>query len=100
MLPARTVAGVHRDLPAGMRFAFSLAFNWRLLMESNNGEAGVERINLGNEEQLRRWAERLDATPDQLREAVAAVGDHPDDVEMHLKGSRSSTNSDRVRDLS
>jgi len=33
-----------------------------------------------------------------MREAVAAVGDHPDDVEMHLKGSRSSTNSERVAD--
>ena len=58
----------------------------------------VRRIDLGNEADLREWARKLDATPEQLREAVGAVGDHPDDVEMHLKGSRSSTNSERVAD--
>ena len=58
----------------------------------------VKRIDLGNEADLREWARKLDATPEQLREAVGAVGDHPDDVEMHLKGSRSSTNSERVAD--
>jgi len=58
----------------------------------------VRRIDLGNEAELREWARKLDATPEQLREAVGAVGDHPDDVEMHLKGSRSSTNSERVAD--
>ena len=58
----------------------------------------VNRIDLGDEASLREWARRFDATPEQLREAVGAVGDHPDDVEMHLKGSRSSTNSERVAD--
>jgi hypothetical protein len=58
----------------------------------------VKRIDLGNEDDLREWSRKLDATPEQLREAVGAVGDHPDDVEMHLKGSRSSTNSERVAD--
>ena len=58
----------------------------------------VKRIDLGNEADLREWARKLDATPEQLREAVGAVGDHPDDVEMHRKGSRSSTNSERVAD--
>ncbi|MEO6747687.1 MAG: DUF3606 domain-containing protein [Caldimonas sp.] len=56
----------------------------------------VKRIDLADEAALREWARKLDATPEQLREAVAAVGDHPDDVEMHLKGSRSSSNSERV----
>jgi hypothetical protein len=65
-----------------------------------DAEAGIGRINIGDEAALRRWAERLDATPEQLKEAVAAVGDHPDDVEMHLKGSRSSSNSERVHNLS
>ena len=58
----------------------------------------VKRIDLGNDAVLREWARKFDATPEQLREAVAAVGDHPDDVEMHLKGSRSSSNSERVAD--
>ena len=56
----------------------------------------MKRIDLADETALREWARKLDATPEQLREAVAAVGDHPDDVEMHLKGSRSSSNSERV----
>ncbi len=56
----------------------------------------VKRIDLADEAALREWARKFDATPEQLHEAVAAVGDHPDDVEMHLKGSRSSINSERV----
>jgi len=56
----------------------------------------VKRIDLTDEAALREWARKFDATPEQLREAVEAVGDHPDDVEMHLKGSRSSSNSERV----
>ena len=56
----------------------------------------IKRIDLGDEAGLHEWARKLDATVEQLKEAVAAVGDHPDDVEMHLKGSRSSTNSERV----
>ncbi|MDB5899727.1 MAG: hypothetical protein JWP41_3329 [Ramlibacter sp.] len=64
-------------------------------------EPGVEpdRIDLADQEAAARWAQRLDATPEQLREAVQAVGDKVADVEMHLKGSRSSSNSDRVREL-
>lgn len=65
---------------------------------AGNTSPDVKRIDLGNEDDLREWSRKLDATPEQLREAVGAVGDHPDDVEMHLKGSRSSTNSERVAD--
>ena len=57
----------------------------------------VKRVDLHDEAALREWSKKLDATPEQLREAVQAVGDHVDDVEMHLKGSRSSSNSERVR---
>lgn len=62
---------------------------------------GVEpdRIDVQDEQALARWAQRLDATPQQLREAVRAVGDKVADVEMHLKGSRSSSNEDRVKEL-
>ncbi|MDP9109312.1 MAG: DUF3606 domain-containing protein [Pseudomonadota bacterium] len=41
-------------------------------------------------------ATKFDATPEQLKEAIAAVGHLVSDVEMHLKGSRSSSNSERV----
>ncbi len=49
-------------------------------------------------EQIRRWADEFDATPEQIEEAVAAVGANQADIEMYLKGTRSTTNSDRVRD--
>jgi hypothetical protein len=63
--------------------------------------AGVEpdRIDLDDEQAARHWADKLDASVEQLREAVQAVGDKATDVEMHLKGARSTTNSDRVKEL-
>lgn len=57
-----------------------------------------ERIDVNEDAALHEWSKKLDATPDQLKEAVAAVGDLASDVEMHLKGSRSSSNSERVHD--
>ena len=57
---------------------------------------GDPRIDLHDEAALQVWAQRLDATPDELREAAAAVGDRIADIELHLKGSRASTNSERV----
>lgn len=54
------------------------------------------RIDVQDESALREWSRKLDATPEELKEAVAAVGDLAGDVEMHLKGSRSSMNSERV----
>jgi hypothetical protein len=64
-------------------------------------QAGVQpdRIDLQDQEAVARWAKKLDATPEQLREAVQAVGDRAADVEMHLKGARSTTNADRVKEL-
>jgi hypothetical protein len=66
-----------------------------------SSQPGVDpdRINLDDKSASQAWAKRLDATEDQLREAIGAVGDKAADVEMHLKGSRSSSNSDRVREL-
>ena len=66
-----------------------------------NSQPGVQpdRIDLQDEQAVARWAKKLDATPEQLREAVRAVGDKAADVEMHLKGARSTSNSDRVKEL-
>jgi len=58
-----------------------------------------DRIDVNDPAACRQWCSKLDATEDQLREAVAAVGDKAADVEMHLKGSHSTTNADRVREL-
>jgi hypothetical protein len=66
--------------------------------EAASNDQDPERINIQDESALREWSAKLDATPEELKEAVAAVGDLAGDVEMHLKGSRSSTNSERVRD--
>ena len=57
----------------------------------------IKRVDIHDDAALREWSKKLDATPEELREAVGAVGDHADDVEMHLKGSRSSTNAERVQ---
>jgi hypothetical protein len=50
------------------------------------------------DDEIRRLAEEFDASPEQIREAIDAVGPRPADIEMHLKGSRSTSNSDRVHD--
>lgn len=58
-----------------------------------------DRIDINNENACQHWAKELDTTASQLRDAVAEVGDRATDVEVHLKGSRSTSNSDRVREL-
>jgi hypothetical protein len=55
-----------------------------------------ERINLNDKATSEEWIRKLNVTHEQLREAVAAVGDKAADVELHLKGSRSTTNSERM----
>lgn len=57
---------------------------------------GADRIDTASDEALRIWAQRLDSSPEQIREAVHRAGDRASDVELHLKGSRSTTNNDRV----
>ena len=57
-----------------------------------------DRIDPDDPASCRRWAKELDATEEQLREAVQAVGAKAADVEMHLKGARSSTNADRMQE--
>ena len=66
-------------------------------MDTTRRDDQEPRIDLRDEGALRDWARKLDATPEELREAVAAVGDRASDVELHLKGTRSTTNSERVK---
>lgn len=54
------------------------------------------RIDLDDAAQVADWSRKLAVTEEQLQEAVGAVGPLATDVEMHLKGSRSTTNSDRT----
>ncbi len=69
--------------------------------EQPDEQPGVEpdRIDVDDEDDVAEWAKKLDASPDQINEAVEAVGDLAADVEMHLKGSRSTTNADRLDEL-
>jgi len=62
---------------------------------------GVEpdRIALDDPQALAEWAKKLDTTAQQLREAIAVVGNRVADVEMHLKGVHSTSNADRVEEV-
>ena len=64
-------------------------------------QPGIEpdRINVNDAAECADWAKKLDTTVSQLHDAVAAVGDKAADVEMHLKGSHSTTNADRIDEL-
>jgi hypothetical protein len=62
----------------------------------NRGGQDRERINVHQDHELRDWSKKFNATPQQLKEAVQAVGDRASDVEAHLKGVRSTTNSDKT----
>lgn len=58
--------------------------------------ASPDRIDTQSAASLAEWAQKLDVTDTQLKEAVSKVGDRATDVELHLKGSRSTTNTERV----
>ncbi|MBC7514026.1 MAG: DUF3606 domain-containing protein, partial [Herminiimonas sp.] len=60
-------------------------------MSDNKTASAIDqvRIDIAQPSELESWSKKLDATPAQLKEAVAAVGDLASEVEMHLKGSRS-----------
>ncbi len=58
-----------------------------------------DRINPHSSAEVAEWAKKLNVTESQVIDAVAKVGELATDVEMHLKGTRSTTNSDRVDEL-
>lgn len=47
-----------------------------------------QRINVGQDHELRDWAARFGVTRDELKAAVAAVGDRADKVEQYLRTNR------------
>jgi len=51
-----------------------------------------------DKDDIERLADELDATPEQIEEAIATFGRRRSDIELHLKGTRSTTNGDRVRE--
>lgn len=58
-----------------------------------------DRINPHSSAEVAQWAKTFNVTESQVIDAVTAVGELAADVEMHLKGTRSTTNSDRVDEL-
>ena len=53
--------------------------------------ADRERINVNEDYELRSWSKKFNVTPDQLKQAVKAVGDRAAAVERHLKGGERSS---------
>lgn len=51
-------------------------------------------IDKNDSAQIERWTREFNVTDEQLAEAIAKVGDNAADVELYLKGSRSTTNAD------
>lgn len=58
-----------------------------------------DRIDLRSNVAISEWASKLDVTNDQIVGAVSKVGDRATDVEMHLKGTRSTTNAERIDEV-
>ncbi|MBT2303992.1 DUF3606 domain-containing protein [Variovorax paradoxus] len=49
------------------------------------GGQDLKRINVNEEYEVSDWATALGVTPDQLRKAIAAVGDRVDRVREYLE---------------
>lgn len=58
-----------------------------------------DRIDAKSNAAVREWAKKLDVTDSQVIAAIANVGDLATDVEMHLKGTRSTSNATRVDEV-
>lgn len=57
-------------------------------MADDKGKSGGQdrrRINVNEDYELRDWAKKFGVSQEELRQAVAKVGDRADDVERHLK---------------
>ncbi len=54
--------------------------------KSEVGAADRQRINLNETYEVRDWSAKFGVSEEQLREAVARVGNMADDVERELRG--------------
>ncbi|RYE42374.1 MAG: DUF3606 domain-containing protein [Hyphomicrobiales bacterium] len=63
-------------------------------MQSSTNQPDI--IDTEDSASISRWTKELSTTEIQLRDAVTKVGNKAADVEMHLKGARSTTNDDRM----
>ncbi|MDR7296356.1 hypothetical protein J2X16_001695 [Pelomonas aquatica] len=56
--------------------------------KSKSGGQDRKRINLNEDYEVRDWAAKFGVSQEDLRKAVAQVGDRAEDVERHLKGAK------------
>lgn len=54
--------------------------------KSKTGGQDRERINLGEDYEVRDWSEKFGVSEIRLREAVGKVGNLAEDVERELRG--------------
>ena len=52
--------------------------------KTKTGQADRTPINVNEPYELRDWSEKFGVTPDQLKDAVRAVGPMAEDVRRHL----------------
>ena len=65
-------------------------------MPQQEASSQDESIDVSSASAVEELAKRFDATPQQIREAVKAVGSRVADVVLHFKGTRSSSTEQRV----
>ena len=56
-------------------------------LQSRGGQ-DRKRIDVHQDYELRDWSKKFGVSPDELKEAVKAVGNEADKVEAHLKGGK------------
>jgi hypothetical protein len=56
--------------------------------KENRSGQDRSRINVNEDYELRDWSKKFGVSPDQLKQAVKAVGDRAAAVEEHLKTSK------------
>lgn len=56
--------------------------------KTNTGGQDRKRINVNEDYELRDWAAKFGVTTQQIKDAVAQVGDRAAEVEQHLKTSK------------
>ncbi|KQP15184.1 DUF3606 domain-containing protein [Pseudorhodoferax sp. Leaf267] len=57
--------------------------------KTQTGGQDRTRISLSDDYEVRDWSKKFGVTPEQLKSAVAAVGNDAKAVETHLKGQNS-----------
>ena len=53
--------------------------------KQSSGGQDRKRINVNQDYELRDWSKKFGVSPEELKKAVASVGDRADAVEKHLK---------------